>query len=47
MNNSKGAGRKLKFGEPSKDIKIRIPASKEYEIKEKFNEVLELYRVNN
>lgn len=42
-----GTGRRSYYGEKTIDVTFKVPKSKKDEIKAKFYEVLELYRVNN
>lgn len=42
----KGAGCKKKFGEPTSTISFRVPISKEKEVKEEINKLLNSYLEN-
>ena len=43
-NNERNAGRKLKFGEPTETIQIKVPKTYKDEIKSMFYKLLETYK---
>lgn len=45
--NRPGSGRKLKYGEPVKNVTIKMPISKVDEIKEKIKAILKHYEVKD
>lgn len=45
--NERNAGRKLKYGEPTKAIPFKLPISKVEEIKKRFFDILKEYEIKN